>query len=51
MEVDEQIRLFREFIEQNYHAQLLEAVRKGQKSLVLDFSLLIKFNTSLLMNY
>jgi len=47
MEVDEQIRLFREFIEQNYHAQLLESVRKGQISLVLDFSELIKFNTEL----
>jgi len=47
MEVEEQIRLFREFIEQNYHAQLLEAVRKGQESLVLDFSELLKFNTEL----
>lgn len=47
MEVDEQIRLFREFIEQNYHAQLLEEVRKGNESLVLDFSELIKFNTEL----
>ncbi len=47
MEVDEQIKLFRDFIEQNYHAQLLEAVRKGQNSLKLDFSELIKFNTEL----
>ena len=48
MEVDEQIKLFRDFFEQNYHAQLLEAVRKGQNSLKLDFSELIKFNTELI---
>src|SRR3989344_5559346 len=47
MEVDEQIRIFHEFIEQNYHPQLLEAVRKGQDSLVLNFSELIKFNTEI----
>ncbi len=47
MEVDEQIRLFREFIEQNYYPQLLEAVRKGQKFLVLDFTELLRFNTEL----
>ncbi|MBI4983380.1 minichromosome maintenance protein MCM [Candidatus Woesearchaeota archaeon] len=47
MEVDEQIKTFKEFIEQNYLPQLLEAVRKGQSFLVLDFSELIKFNTEL----
>ncbi|MBI2573323.1 minichromosome maintenance protein MCM [Candidatus Woesearchaeota archaeon] len=47
MEVDEQIKIFREFIEQNYYPQLLEAVRKGQGYLVLDFNELIKFNTEL----
>jgi replicative DNA helicase Mcm len=47
MEVDEQIKIFREFIEQNYYPQLLEAVRKGEKHLVLDFSSLIKFNTEI----
>lgn len=47
MEVDEQIRTFREFIEQNYYPQLLETVRKGHKHLVLDFSKLIKFNTEI----
>ncbi len=47
MEVDEQIKIFREFIEQNYHPQLLETVRKGQTSLTLDFSGLIKFNTEI----
>lgn len=47
MEVDEQIRLFHEFIEQNYYPQLLEAVRKGDRSLTLDFSQLVKFNTEI----
>ena len=47
MEVDEQIKVFREFIEQNYYPQLLEAVRKGEQFLVLDFSSLIKFNTEI----
>ena len=47
MEVDEQIKVFREFIEQNYYAQLLETVRKGLTTLVLDFSELIKFNAPL----
>ena len=47
MEVDEQIKIFREFIEQNYYPQLLETVRKGQAHLVLDFSELIKFNTEI----
>ncbi len=47
MEVDEQIKIFREFIERNYYPQLLEAVRKGDLSLLLDFSELIKFNTEI----
>ena len=47
MEVDAQIRLFREFIEQQYHAQLLESVRKGAESIVLDFSKLLQFNAEL----
>ena len=47
MEVDEQVKIFREFIEQNYYPQLLEAVRKGSTSLTLDFSTLIKFNTEI----
>ncbi len=47
MEVDEQIKIFREFIEQNYYPQLLEAVRKGNIFLVLDFAELIRFNTEL----
>ncbi len=47
MEVDEQIKIFREFIEQTYYPQLLESVRKGQMFLVLDFTDLTKFNTEL----
>ncbi|MBS3166268.1 minichromosome maintenance protein MCM [Candidatus Woesearchaeota archaeon] len=47
MEVEEQIKVFHEFIEQNYYPQLLEAVRKGHLFLVLDFSELIKFNTEI----
>ncbi len=47
MDIEEQIKVFREFIEQNYLPQLLEAVRKGQNYLILDFSELIKFNTEI----
>ncbi len=47
MEVDEQIKVFRDFIEQNYWPQLLEAVRKGNYFLVLDFGELVKFNTEI----
>src|SRR3990167_1517205 len=47
MEVDEQIKIFKWFIEQNYYPQLLEIVRKGQEFLILNFSELIKFNTDL----
>lgn len=47
MEVDEQIKIFRDFIEQNYYPQLLEAVRKGNNFLILDFLGLIKFNTEI----
>jgi len=47
MEVDEQIKTFRDFIEQNYYPQLLEAVRKGESFLKLDFSELVKFNTEI----
>lgn len=47
MEVDQQIRIFREFIEQNYYPQLLEAVRKGNFFLSLDFNELIKINSEI----
>ncbi|MCK4589230.1 MAG: minichromosome maintenance protein MCM [Nanoarchaeota archaeon] len=47
MNANEQIKKFQEFIEQNYHAQLLEAVRKGQNFLPVDFSDLMRFDSSL----
>ena len=47
MDVEEQVRIFREFIEKNYLPQLLEAVRKGEPSLCIDFAELIKFNTEI----
>lgn len=47
MEVEEQIRNLRDFLERNYYPQLLEGVRKGQSFLVVDFAELIKFNTEL----
>ena len=47
MEVDEQIKICREFIEQNYYPELLETARKGNRHLQLDFAELIKFNTDI----
>ncbi len=47
MEVDEQIKLFRGFIEQNYYPELLETVRKGKSFMIIDFSKLIHFNSEL----
>ena len=47
MDVDEQIKIFREFIEQRYYPELLETVRKGKMFLVLDFAELVKFNTEI----
>jgi replicative DNA helicase Mcm len=47
MEELEQIQKFQKFFEQNYHADLLEKVRKGEKFLTVDFSLLTKFDPEL----
>ena len=47
MDEGQQIKVFQDFIEHNYYPQLLEAVRKGENFLVLDFSELIKFNTEI----
>ena len=47
MDVEEQIRTLRDFLEQNYHPQLLEGVRKGLSFLTVDFAELIKFNLEL----
>ncbi|MEM4368710.1 MAG: minichromosome maintenance protein MCM [Candidatus Woesearchaeota archaeon] len=47
MESEEQARVWAEFLEKNYHAELLEKVRKGELWLVVDFSLLAKHNPDL----
>ncbi len=47
MNANEQIKKFHEFIEQHYYAQILEAVRKGQKYLPVDFSDLMRFDSAL----
>ena len=47
MDVNEQIKKFGDFIESNYHTQLLEKVRKGETFLVIDFSELSKFDPEL----
>ena len=38
MEVSKQIELCKEFIEQNRHSQLLEAIRKGEHHISIDFA-------------
>lgn len=47
MDVEEQVRLFQEFVEERYYAQLLEESRKGNIFFVIDFFELTKFNTEL----
>ena len=47
MEAVDQINTFQEFIEKRYKANLLEAVKKGKKFLVIDFPDLSKFNPEL----
>lgn len=47
MEADEQIRKFKEFIELNYHSELLKNVRKGNNFLIIDFDVLSKFDPDL----
>ena len=47
MNANEQIKKFHEFIEEHYYAQLLEAVRKGQTHLHVDFSDLMRFDSAL----
>jgi len=47
MNANEQIKKFHEFTEQNYYAQLLEAVRKGQNYLAVDFNDLLRFDSAL----
>lgn len=47
MEASEQIKRFGDFLEKNYKRGLVEAARKGQNFLVIEFSLLAKFDPSL----
>ena len=51
--VTEQIKIFQDFIDSNLHAKLLEIVRKGEKSITIDFNELAKFSpeiSELLLN-
>ena len=47
VDAQEQIEKFQEFIELNYKKKLQDLVRKGKKSLIIDFSELAKFDHEL----
>jgi len=47
MNATEQTQQLYEFIEQQYHNELIEQLRQGQNYLVIDFSLLSRFNPDL----
>jgi len=47
MDVSEQIKRFEQFVEQNYHLDLLEAINSGHNFLVIDFANLSKFDPEL----
>ncbi len=47
MEASEQIKKFQDFFEVNYHTELLERVRKGEKSISISFTKLMKFSPEL----
>tara|TARA_Y100000034_G_scaffold14075_1_gene14719 strand:+ start:26740 stop:28758 length:2019 start_codon:yes stop_codon:yes gene_type:complete len=47
MDASEQIKIFQEFLETNYHAKLLEKIRKGHNTFTIDFLELSKFNPEL----
>ena len=44
LSTSEQIKLFGEFIEKQYYAELREQIRKGERFLVIDFADVSKFN-------
>ncbi len=44
MELNELIKKFAEFLEKYYQVELLEKIRKGEKSLVVDFARIIEFD-------
>ncbi|MBI5881424.1 hypothetical protein HZB90_04805, partial [archaeon] len=47
MDVSEQIKRFEQFIEQNYHAALLEGITAGNNFLIVDFNALSRFDPEL----
>lgn len=47
LDATEQIKRFKEFIEENYYAILLENVRKGNRSITVDFSKLARHDPQL----
>ncbi len=47
MEVNDQIEVFKEFIDTHYKSQLYEVIQSGKKSLILSFNDLILFNPEL----
>ncbi len=47
MSSEDMVRKFKDFLEQHYQAALLEALRKGEKHLVIDFYKLARFDTQL----
>jgi len=44
MDIQVQIKTLQDFLEKNYYSLLLETIRLGGKALLVDFSLLAKFN-------
>lgn len=54
MDATQQITKFHEFFEENYHAEILEVIRKGQNFIYIDFVRLLTFDpdlASLLLDY
>ena len=47
LDAADMIRKLKEFFEQSYHAELLEALRKGERFLVVDFQKLARFDPAL----
>jgi replicative DNA helicase Mcm len=47
MDVSEQIKRFEQFVEQNYNTELLEAISTGNSFIIVDFTLLSRFDPEL----
>ena len=45
--MEEQVQKFQKFVQDNYYADLLKKVRKGDKFLVVDFARLSQFDPAL----